>query len=233
MKYTFLTGIWLLGASGSALDAQVILTSSSLPQAIPDGTATGLSSTLNLPPSGSLPVISAVTVTLSLIVPPGKTGWIGDIYGYLQHGSAMSVLLNRPGRSTTNPDGYPDGGPISLTFADSAANGDIHTYRAQLNGNEDTDLSTPLTGFWQPDGRAIDPATALTTTYRTALLSGFAGLDASGSWNLFLADLSSGGEFTLNAWSISIEQVAAVPEPGAAGVIGAGLLAFAVWRRRK
>lgn len=233
MRYTILTGLWILGGSGAALEAQVILTSGSPPQAIPDGTATGLSSTLNFPPSGSLPVISAVTVTLSLGVPEGKTGWIGDIYAYVQHGSGISVLLNRPGRSTTNPDGYPDAGPISVTFADDAVNGDIHTYRTQLNGNEDIGLSTPLSGYWQPDGRAVDPSTSLTTTYRNALLSGFKGMDAAGSWTLFLADLSSGGEFTLEGWTISLDPLAAVPEPGAAGVIGAGVLAFAIWRRRR
>ena len=68
------------------------------------------------------------------------------------------MLLNRVGRTASNPVGFADSG-LDVSFDDAAANGDIHVYRAVTN----PPAGTPLTGTWQPDGRLADPAVVLDT----------------------------------------------------------------------
>src|SRR5437764_9848454 len=96
---------------------------------IPDGNATGASDSHVI--SGSaINSITALTVNL------GITGsFNGDLYLYLRHEQEISpgnfvtdgfsVLLNRVGRTSSNPSGYDDHG-FAVTLSDSAAN-DIHT----------------------------------------------------------------------------------------------------------
>ena len=110
-----------------------------------------------------------------------------------------------------------------ITLSDAALN-NIHTYRNQtapVSGN-------PLTGDWQPDGRAVDPDDVVDTDTPTAKLDSFVGQAAEGDWTLFVADLSGGDTHTLNGWSI---EIVGVPEPSTAILLSAGLL-FAVHRRR-
>lgn len=206
-----------LALAGGA-HAAVVFTSGTLNVAIPDDTDTGLARTLSVP-DGTLS--GAVSVTLNLSVPAGQTGWFGDLYGYVQHASGLSVLLSRPGRTAGNPAGYADGMNVALTFSDSAANGDIHAYRTQLSGNESTPVTSLLTGAWQPDGRTTDPALTLGVDARTASLDQFTGANPAGDWTLFLADLSGGGTYQLDSWSINF---APVPEPAEMASIAGGCL---------
>lgn len=48
---------------------------------------------------------------------------------------------------------------------------------------------------------------------RSAFLGSFNGLNGSGSWTLFAADLQLGETSRLNDWSIELKGVSAVPEP--------------------
>ena len=121
--------------------------------------------------------IDAVTVTLEI-----AGGWNGDYYAYLQHGTGFSVLLNRPSRTVLRPAG----GGMTITIDDAAA-AELHILSA----------SGSITGTWQPDARSIDPGVVLDTSPRTAMLSGFNGLDPNGSWTLFVADVSTGDQGTL------------------------------------
>jgi len=218
-------------AVATSAHAAVVYTSGTLNTAIPDNTSTGLAATLNV--TGTAPVTS-VSVSLNLSVPAGQAGWFGDLYAYVQHGSGLAVLLNRPGRTDGNDTGYADGQSASLTFADGAANGDIHSYRFTLFGDENTALSGPLTGTWAPDGRAVDPGTVLATDPSSATLSQFNGVNPMGTWTLFLADLSGGGQYQLDSWSLTLNDITPVPEPATLGVVfGAALLGFAAWRRQE
>ena len=159
---------------------------------VPDGNASGLSDVRTL--NSAIGNITSVTVHLK------TTGeFNGDLYGYVTHSSGFTVLLNRPGKTASNPAGYADSG-FDVTFQDSAANGDIHLYQ-----NKTTPAAgSPLTGAWQPDDRNVDPATVLDTSPRTTALANFSGLNASGQWTLFLADLQSGGTNELTQWSLTI-----------------------------
>ena len=147
-----------------------------------------------------------------------SSGFNGDLYLYLRHETGISILLNRTGRTSGNAYGYDDSG-FNVTFQDGAANGDVHRYR---------DVFTPaagsaLTGIWQPDARAVDPGSVTDASARSAYLSSFNGMSASGSWTLFAADLQSGEVSTLNNWSMDLNGVSAVPEP-----VNVALAVFAV-----
>ena len=117
-----------------------------------------------------------------------------------------------------NPDGSASSG-MSITIADSAAM-DIHTAIPMSGGT--------VTGTYQPDGRNTDPLVVLDTDSRPAMLSSFTGLDASGSWTLFVADQSAGDQSTLESWSLTITGV---PEPSSALLLITSSLLLA--RRRR
>ncbi|MEP6664173.1 MAG: PEP-CTERM sorting domain-containing protein, partial [Verrucomicrobiota bacterium] len=92
-----------------------------------------------------------------------------------------------------------------------------------------------LIGQWQPDGRKIDPqslSSLFDSTAPTGLLDSFNGTDPNGTWTLFLADLSSGGESQLVNWNLQIETV---PEPSTWMLFGMGAawLCRGIFRRSR
>jgi subtilisin-like proprotein convertase family protein len=193
---------------------------------VPDGDVSGLADTQTLP-VGPAP-IQSITVTLQLS-PLGEGGFFGDLYATLTRlADGYSVLLNRSGRSLERPFGYSDSVPVQITLSD-AAPADIHHYRLTLSGDEAAPLSAPLTGLWQPDGRAVDPLLVLGTHPRSATLVNFSGSDLEGLWTLFVADVSGGGEFRLDAWGM---EVTFIPEPGRGVLLWLGLGALA-WQRAR
>lgn len=113
-------------------------------------------------------------------------------------------------------------------MSDSAVNGNIHTYRSVATPA----AGTPLTGVWQPDGRTNSPASVLDSDPSVAGLGVFDGMSASGTWTLFLADLSPGGTSVLNDWQLIITPV---PEPSvfALAALGLGVVSVLVRRREK
>jgi subtilisin-like proprotein convertase family protein len=181
--------------------------------AVPDGNASGLA--LNDNVTGVNGRIADLTVSLDI-----SDGYNGDLYAYLRGpNGGFSVLLNRTGVTGGNSFGYDDTG-FNVTFDDSAG-GNIHSYQ---NLSYDLNGGGQVTGDWQPDGRAIDPLSApslFDTTQPTSLLDSFDGTDANGTWTLFLADLSSGGQSIVVNWSLSIETV---PEPSTCALFVVGIL---------
>jgi subtilisin-like proprotein convertase family protein len=191
----------------SALSAGIVTNSWSGSQVIPDNNASGVAFTFALP-AGSWLVITNVTVDLTI-----AGGWNGDLYAYLSHGSGFAVLLNRIGSTSVNPGGSGVSG-MNVELSDSYVK-DIHTA-----------LNNPLTGNFAPDGRNVNPFTALNTDPRTAMLSSFDGLNPNGTWTLFFADVSPLATSTIQNWSVNIGMT--VPEPNGfalMGLTGAAVLA--------
>jgi subtilisin-like proprotein convertase family protein len=186
--------------------------------AIPDGQPAGISDVETI--SSGISQLESVQVNLNI------TGnFNGDLYCYLEYNSALAVLLNRPGRTVSNSFGYDDSG-FNVTLSDDAANGNIHVYRNVVTPTP----GSPLTGVWQPDGRTTSPDHVLDTDPSAAPLGVFAGMSASGTWTLFIADLSPGGTSMLNSWQLIITPV---PEPSVLPLAALGLGVVSVLVRRR
>ena len=192
---------------------------------IPDGNPSGLANVQNF--ATGIGLITDLEVRLKIAATPDAEplAFDGDLYVYLGHSTGFSILLNRVGRTLLAPFGYDDNG-LDILLDDQAPNGDVHTYRTVTTPTP----GQPLTGTWSPDARATDPNLVLNTDPRTALLSSFNGLSASGDWTLFLADLTTGEEHRLNEWSLTITGQA-VPEPASAALLALSALGLLMRRR--
>jgi hypothetical protein len=223
MSRTFSTCLaaFFLHLANSGMAAQFFVD-----QPVPDGTPVGLADTQVI--SGFQGNLSSLTVDLRL---DGRFAgaWNGDLYVTLVHDTGFSVLLNRTGKRLSDTVGFGDNG-LDITLDDLAKNGDIHNYRLTVTGDLQQGLPGPLTGAWQPDGRAVDPDFVLDTDVRTATLSGFDGLDPNGPWTLFVADLEYGSTFQLKSWGLNITT--SVPESSLYGIGTLSLLA-ALFGKRK
>jgi subtilisin-like proprotein convertase family protein len=218
MNNKFLLAVVVSASLGCSAWAQLISVSTSQTDGtlIPDNDLNGVAETINFSGSG---IASITSVQLTLNV---SSGFNGDYYAYLTHGTGQAILLNRVGLDATNPFGYDDAG-INVTFADNAIAGDIHTYQNVLNPN-----GGPITGTWQPDGRNVSPFGVSTSTPKTELLSTFLGDSADGDWTLFIADTSQGDEGTLDSWSLDVTGNPAVETNAPDAVSTLGLLASAL-----
>jgi hypothetical protein len=199
-----------------------------LNQPIPDGTFAGTSDTRTIT-TGLGPILN-VSVTMN-VVGTGEGAFNGDFYAYLSHGSGLTVLLNRPGATPPNPNGYNDDGFSNVRFDDDAPNGDVHNYRITLFGDPNTSIMpfpSPLTGTWVPDGRTTFPLATSDTDPTPARFNVFDGMNPNGEWTFFIADVVSGNTALLTGWSL---ELTLVPEPST--YVLAGLcLAPLLWRRR-
>lgn len=202
----------LVAAPGLAPAATVTVINQIVNTAVPDNDPRGLS--VVQPYLGDSGIVSSVVVTFETI-----GGWNGDIYAYLEHAGAVSVLLNRPGRTAADPAGAASSGML-VRFEDGAAQ-DVHTALPAVFGQ-------PASGTYQPDARAADPDLVTDASPRSKYLSAFNGQAPDGAWTLFVADLGAGDVAVLDNWTLI---VTVVPEPSALllGSLGLPLL----WLRRR
>jgi subtilisin-like proprotein convertase family protein len=222
-KQALAIAVMTLGAVVAAQGQFVTNTPSvSVNSVVPSGNPDGMTSQISL--SSVAGTITSVTVNLDI-----TGGFNGNLYAYLSGPSGeFTVLLNRVGVSSTNSFGYGDSG-FDITLSDASAN-NIHDY--QLN-TPSFNGSGQLTNTWAPDGRNIDPlssGTVFDTTTPTADLSSFNGNGADGTWTLFLADLSSGGDSTLVSWGLT---VVTVPEPQTWVMVVGGIGVLVALNRRR
>jgi hypothetical protein len=188
----------------------------SVNQTIADNSPSGLT-VVSETFSGLADNINGVAVRLNI-----SGGYNGDLYGYLTYNGQTVLLLNRVAGATggtygssatgfgTGMLGVDTGRSESITLSDSGSTG-IHTATG----------SPVAVGNYTPDSGGGTFATA------------FNGANPNGTWTLFLADLSAGGQSTLVSWGLDISVV---PEPAtwALGIF-AGLLGLAAlgsrWRK--
>ena len=214
-----LTLMTVLAVTTAAWGQNLITTNITVNTVVPDNNPSGLAEAFTI--SGVSGAISNVTVSLDV-----TGGFNGDLYAYLAGPGGFAVLLNRSGVSGTSTYGYSDAG-FNITLSDASAN-NIHFYQNVLNPG-----GGQFTGTWAPDGESISPLSSPSSfpTTPTATLSSFANTDANGQWVFFIADLSPGGQSTLQNVVVNILTV---PEPSTlvlASLGGLGMLAML--RRRK
>ena len=195
--------------------------STSVNSPIPDANPSGMSSRTSF--SGIPGTITGVTVNLDI-----TGGFNGDLYAYLTGpAGGFAVLLNRTGITSGNSFGYSDPG-FNITLSDGSPN--IHSYQL----DSPTFSGGQLTGIWAPDGRNIDPQSAPSAFDSASTgtdLSSLVGNTADGTWTLFVADMSSGGQATLVSWGLT---VVTVPEPQTWILVAGGVgVLLALNRRRK
>lgn len=210
------------------LQGQVVLEFTS-GSSIPDGgEEVGLAHTVSV--STALTRIDDLNVRLHITPLDGDGAWNGDLYAHLEHNGQLVVLLNRVGRTSNSglgSLGSPDNG-FQVTLDDEASI-DIHLH-SPVSQPSLPAPQIPLTGTWQPDGRAgVNPATAVASSPRSSSLAQFHGLNPNGAWTLFLSDYSLGGAAVLTSWSLEISQV---PEPSQFLFVAASALLAAATVRR-
>ena len=205
-------------ASAQPVSTNFVMNANAL---VPDGDPNGLALTTTL--GGLSGTISDVSLTLNI-----SGGNNSDLYAYLVGpNGGFAILLNRVGLGAANPHGYEDSG-FSITLSDDGAR-NVHEYQEgayTLNG------ARQLTGTWTPDGRNIDPQSSpalFDSAIAAATLSSFGGTDPNGVWTLYFADLSGGGDSTLESWQVNLRVI---PEPGTAALFCLGGLAVLSFRRR-
>lgn len=226
MKNKLILGSLLLAL---ALPAQTVTNSFFLNNpgvVIPEGNLVGVSRSFTV--SGLSGVIDNLQVDLDI-----TGGFNGDLYMYLVDPLGhLAVLLNRVGLSAGNPFGYSEAG-FNLTLDSSGSYGNVHSYGPPtLNG------SGQVTGTFSADGRNINPQSVgsvfdgASTSAGLSLFNGLNGGDVNGVWTLFVANIATGGG------SPTLQQArlttTAIPEPSptAFSLLGGGLLALLVVKRK-
>ena len=191
---------------------------------IPDGIPSGSAGTASVSGFGSS--ISDIRVNLNI-----SGGYNGDLYASLSHGGVLVPLLNRVGVTSGDGFGYGDTG-FNVTLSSSGTH-DVHFYG---NYSPAINESGQLTGTWQPDGRGIDPLSAPGSFDSASRVSfgSFNNMNPNGTWTLFMADLSGGGDqSTLLSWSLDLTVV---PEPVTVALAVFAALAGGIkllsWRRK-
>jgi subtilisin-like proprotein convertase family protein len=207
--------------------AAVFSAADNVVNAIPDGSSSGLTRSVNIVAPAEQYVVG-VDISLNLGATSGGTAYLGDLYIYLTNGSSLAVLTNRAGSRTGTTFGYDDNESMIVTFS-TAAVSDFHNYRLAVTGAHTTPLSDVLSGVWGADGRVTDPASVLDTDPRTAQLNIFNGATANGTWSLFAADVSTGATHQVNSWGLSLTTV---PEPGTTAILF-GVTLLGLGRRRR
>ena len=190
---------------------------------IPQGNLVGVSEQFVV--SGMSGVLGGLTLSLNI-----AGGFNGNLYSYLVGPQGqMAILLNSVGVTSGNPFGASDAG-FNIVL-DMLATNNVHDYASSAYSlNPDGQV----TGTWAADGRNIDPLSdpaAFDSAATTSGLNIFQGMEANGTWTLFLAEAGSGG--VQPVLQSAILTVTTIPEPAIMALFGLGISCLLLARRRK
>jgi subtilisin-like proprotein convertase family protein len=194
----------------AALATTITVTSPDAPQAIPESDLIGITSTLSGP--------SLLLTDVNLVINDLMHTSVSDLHIELAAPSGQRVVLMKAFTEggilihLGTPDNF-----IDTVFDDQAS-------QNLRNGK------APYTGSFNLDHKSIG----------TDPLSGFDGLNAFGTWTLYISDRAAKDTGTLYSWSLQftgtpVEPPNEVPEPGTLLLLGAGiaLLAYRSPRRKQ
>ena len=200
---TLLILVGLLAAPWARADFITSATFTPANGTLADGNPTGQVFIGDFTGAGAGQTLQGITVDLNI-----SGGYNGDFYAYLvAPNGLMTVLMNQPGVSDSNPFGA-SGSGMNITLSDHSPNGSIQN---------------------------VTSGSALTGSYQAASTLGtFNHSSANGDWTLFFAIVESGGgNADLTSWSLDMD-IAVVPEPRntVQGLVAALLLMVFLHARR-
>ena len=165
-------------------------------------------------------IITDIDVTIGM-----SHTWVGDlVIKLVSPGGVVLTLLSRPGFAEAADDGVGCCGDSSdLAFAFQITYDDASPNDAELMGGSIAGgdvVGDPANG--SPDNYFPNPGTG-----PGVALVDFNGLNAVGSWALYIGDGAGGDTGILDRWSLTITTI---PAPGALALLG---MAGLVSRRRR
>jgi subtilisin-like proprotein convertase family protein len=147
------------------------------PLAIPDGVLTGITGTLTIP--------AAATILDANVRISTTHTWIGDLTFRLTNGTTSTILVDRPGRTTT---GFGcSGNNIDDNFVDDEGAGGTW---------ESSCASDPANPAYPAGARLIGGDTPITGN--PTLLTAYDGASTAGTWSLNVSDAATPDTGTLN-----------------------------------
>ena len=173
---------------------------------IPDGNATGASSTIVVPDSFS---ITDITVTLNNLT----NTWIGDVTATLTYVPTNTTvsLFNRIGRVTSG-------------FGDSSNFGGNYSFNDAFTGNIWTVADSGEDDFDIPSGNYF-PTGADSSTL-VPMLTSLGGSQTAGDWRLTISDNGFRDTGSLGSWTLNLQGTPLAPVSVPESSSGLGLLAL-------
>ncbi|MBE8995354.1 proprotein convertase P-domain-containing protein [Microcystis aeruginosa] len=179
---------------------------------IPDGNATGASSTITVP-TGSNFLITNITVTLNNLTHT----WVADLIANLTYvpTNTTVTLFNRIGRAGSSNLGDSSNFNGTYSFND-ASTGNIWSVAASGNST----FVIPSDNYF-PTGAGSGTL--------VPMLTSLGGSQTAGDWRLTISDLGTNDTGSLGSWTLNLEGTplapVSVPEPSSGlGLLALGLL---------
>lgn len=224
----------------SALCSILLATATFIPSAFADVTGNSGNSAGNpiaIPDNDPGGIVSTVTITENEIINEAKFciegldhDFVGDLIITVQHSTSgqMATLVHRV-QQTSNPNSVGDSSNVNGTyeFADNLPNGAPSPSIWTAAANGDTNFTVPAATYAASGvGEAVVDLNTI-----------FGGQTTAGTWTFNISDNNGGSPTdqtgTFLRTSVKFDSTAAIPEPGALGILAIGTLIGITRRRRR